>query len=96
MFFDAESYAHDAGNEATNLARKYAGGDTWHDYGATAGIAALAAMRDVIDAALRQEVAGARELDWATDAPAASWSEIGAALGVSKQAAAARYGKKPA
>jgi len=50
-------------------------------------IADLAQQRDDVDAELTQAVAAAR-------AAHRSWSEIGAMLGVSKQAAQRKYGTK--
>lgn len=50
-------------------------------------IAALAQQRDDVDAELAQTVQAAR-------AAHCSWSEIGAMLGVSKQAAQRKYGTK--
>ena len=49
-------------------------------------IAALAEQRDDVDAALVEAVRSARSAD-------RSWSEIGAMLGVSKQAAQRKYSK---
>ena len=49
-------------------------------------IAQLAEQRDVVDAALIEAVRSARSAD-------RSWSEIGAMLGVSKQAAQRKYSK---
>jgi hypothetical protein len=50
-------------------------------------IAELAQQRDDVDAELTQTVAAARAAN-------RSWSEIGAMLGVSKQAAQRKYGAK--
>ena len=49
-------------------------------------IAELTEQRDVVDAALVEAVRSARSAD-------RSWSEIGAMLGVSKQAAQRKYSK---
>lgn len=51
-------------------------------------LAELAAMRDVVDQVIGHAVAGQR-------ARGASWSEIGRALGVSKQTAHERYRDVP-
>ncbi len=57
------------------------------DTGALRSIAELAEQRDEVDAALIDAIRSAREAD-------RSWSEIGAMLGVSKQAAQRKYSKQ--
>ena len=58
------------------------------DTDALRSIAELAEQRDEVDAALIDAIRSAREAD-------RSWSEIGAMLGVSKQAAQRKYSKHP-
>ena len=57
------------------------------DTGALRAIAELVEQRDELDTALVEAIRSAREAD-------RSWSEIGAMLGVSKQAAQRKYGRK--
>ena len=57
------------------------------DTDALRSIAELAEQRDEVDAALIDAIRSAREAD-------RSWSEIGAMLGVSKQAAQRKYSKQ--
>ena len=57
------------------------------DTDALRSIAELAEQRDEVDAALIDAIRSAREED-------RSWSEIGAMLGVSKQAAQRKYSKQ--
>lgn len=57
------------------------------DTGALSRIAELAQLRDDLDADLAESVRAARTAH-------RSWSEIGAMLGVSKQAAQRKYGAK--
>lgn len=52
-------------------------------------LARLVALRSVLEQAIQEAIDGWREMG-------RSWSEIGSALGVSKQAAEKRYGKEKA
>jgi hypothetical protein len=61
-------------------------------------LAKLRALRKIVDQLTREQVAIARtnttgNLYWSD---AVTWPEIGLALGVSKQAVAAKYGRDPA
>ncbi|MDA8302436.1 MAG: helix-turn-helix domain-containing protein [Actinomycetota bacterium] len=53
-----------------------------------AGLAAIAQLRRVAEQAEAVQIGRARAQGW-------SWQEIGAALGVSKQAAHHKYGRRP-
>jgi hypothetical protein len=65
--------------EATQLAGDTASGDP------AVGLAAVAALRELLDSLEQLQVGRARERGW-------SWQRIAVALGVSKQAAHKKYG----
>jgi DNA-directed RNA polymerase specialized sigma24 family protein len=72
-------YVDDVHQEATHLAGDTASGDP------AVGLAAVAALRALLDSLEGLQVGRAREQGW-------SWQQIAAALGVSKQAVHQKYG----